>query len=95
MYAGVLEVGVGACVAEHVEVYGVASENAFSAHAGGLGSLDAGRAAVHKEVVAACISSKIPQLYATPRDIVMAHGMQEPPGRGKDQLEQNVMQDRA
>ncbi len=49
----------------------------------------AGRAA-HEEMLAACAPSKIPQLYATPQDVVMAPGTQEPPRRGKDQLEQNV-----
>jgi hypothetical protein len=45
----------------------------------------------HKEVIAACAPSKIPQLHASRQDVVMTVGMQEPPRRGKDQLEQNVM----
>lgn len=43
----------------------------------------------HKEVLATCAPSKIPQLYATTQDGVIASGPQEPPRCGKSQLEQN------
>jgi len=37
----------------------------------------------YEEVVSACVSSKILRLYATPQDIVITPGAQEPPRRGK------------
>jgi hypothetical protein len=40
---------------------------------------------------AACAPSKILQLYATSQGVVMAPGLQEPPTRGKSQLDQNVL----
>jgi hypothetical protein len=46
-------------------------------------------------MLAACTPSKIPQLYATLQDAVMALGRQEPQTHGKAQPEQNGMQDRA
>ena len=51
-------------------------------------------APVHEEVLAACASSKIPQLYATSQEVVMVPGSQDLPRCGKSQLEQSVMQDR-
>jgi hypothetical protein len=44
---------------------------------------------LHREVRAANAASRIAYLYAAPQDVVMAPGSQEPPRRGKAQLEQN------
>jgi hypothetical protein len=44
---------------------------------------------VDGEVRAAYAAARIAQLYAEPQDGGIAPGAQEPPRRGKDQLEQN------